>query len=100
MRLTRRKRNLSGSSRYQSVALTALLTPLAASLAHGQAALDETKLDEIIVTAQRREESLDKVAVSVTAFSQKTMDEYHITTFEDLASVDNGHLRIARQHIK
>ena len=69
MRLTRRKRNLSGSSRYQSVALTALLTPLAASLAHGQAALDETKLDEIIVTAQRREESLDKVAVSVTAFT-------------------------------
>jgi iron complex outermembrane recepter protein len=91
MRMTRGKRNLSGGSRkYQSVALTALLTPLGASLAHGQAALDETKLDEIIVTAQRREESLDKVAVSVTAFSQKTMDEYHITTFEDLASVVPG----------
>ena len=38
-------------------------------------------LEEIIVTAQRREESLDKVPISVTAFSQKTMDDLHIENF-------------------
>jgi outer membrane receptor protein involved in Fe transport len=57
---------------------------------HAQVAAEETRLDEIIVTAQRREESLDKVAVSVTAFSQKTMDEFHIQSFDDLASVVPG----------
>ena len=51
---------------------------------------NKSQLDEIIVTAQRRAESLDKVAISVTAFSQKTMDELHITSFEDLASVVPG----------
>ena len=51
---------------------------------------NKSQLDEIIVTAQRREETLDKVAVSVTAFSQKTMDELHIQSFDDLASVVPG----------
>jgi len=61
-----------------------------ASVAHGQEAQDEAKLEEIVVTAQRREESLDKVPISVTAFSQKTMDELHIQSFSDLASVVPG----------
>ena len=47
-------------------------------------------LEEIIVTAQRREESLDKVPISVTAFSQKTMDDLHIENFTDLASIVPG----------
>jgi len=51
---------------------------------------NKLQLDEIIVTAQRRAESLDKVAISVTAFSQKTMDELHIQSFDDLASVVPG----------
>jgi iron complex outermembrane receptor protein len=47
-------------------------------------------LDDIVVTAQRREERLDKVPISVTAFSQKTMDDFHIQTFSDLASIVPG----------
>src|SRR5580658_1474933 len=47
-------------------------------------------LEEIIVTAERREESLDKVPISVTAFSQKTMDDLHIENFLDLASIVPG----------
>ena len=31
-------------------------------------------IDELIVTAQRREEKLDRVPISVTAFLKKTMD--------------------------
>ena len=47
-------------------------------------------LDEIVVTAERREENLNKVPISVTAFSQKTMDELHIQSFSDLASIVPG----------
>jgi iron complex outermembrane recepter protein len=47
-------------------------------------------LEEIIVTAERREENLDRVPISVTAFSQKTMDDLHIENFTDLASIVPG----------
>ena len=47
-------------------------------------------LDEIVVTAQRREEKLDRVPISVTAYSQKTMDELHIVSFTDLAAIVPG----------
>jgi iron complex outermembrane receptor protein len=50
----------------------------------------DTRLDEIIVTSERREESLDKVPISVTAFSQKTMDDLHIENLTDLASIVPG----------
>jgi iron complex outermembrane recepter protein len=80
----------SNCSNYKVVALSALLSPLGISAVHGQDTQDATKLDEIIVTAQRRAESLDKVPVSVTAYSQKTMDELHIQSFGDLASVVPG----------
>jgi iron complex outermembrane recepter protein len=49
-----------------------------------------TALGQIIVTAERREESLDKVPISVTALSQKTMDDLHIENFSDLASIVPG----------
>jgi iron complex outermembrane recepter protein len=89
MRLKRGVRNLSGRRNCKVVALSALL-PFGISAVHGQDTQDATKLDEIIVTAQRRAESLDKVPVSVTAFSQKTMDELHIQSFDDLAAVVPG----------
>ena len=50
----------SNCSNYKVVALSALLSPLGISAVHGQDTQDATKLDEIIVTAQRRAESLDK----------------------------------------
>jgi outer membrane receptor protein involved in Fe transport len=51
---------------------------------------DTAGLEEIVVTASRREEPLDKVPISVTAFSQKTMDDLHIQSFNDLASIVPG----------
>ena len=81
---------LCSRGKCRAAVLSALLAPFGISAVHGQEAQDATKLDEIIVTAQRREESLDKVAVSVTAFSQKTMDELHMQSFDDLGSVVPG----------
>jgi iron complex outermembrane recepter protein len=56
-------------------------------------AVDEShlpELEEITVTAQRREESLNKVPVSITALSQKNMDDLRIRTLSDLARIVPG----------
>lgn len=44
-------------------------------------------LDEIIVTAQRREENLQKVPVAVTAISSKKLEEARITNVTNLSSL-------------
>jgi iron complex outermembrane recepter protein len=54
------------------------------------AAGSDQQLEVIVVSAQRREESIEKVPISITAFSQKTMDDLHIQNFSDLASVVPG----------
>jgi len=52
-------------------------------------------LEEIVVTATRREESLSKVPISITALSQETMDQKGVKDFQDLVrympgvSIDN-----------
>jgi iron complex outermembrane recepter protein len=51
---------------------------------------ESSTLEDIVITAQRREEKLDKVPISVTAFTQRTMDDLHIQTFSDLASIVPG----------
>lgn len=51
---------------------------------------EATKLQEIVVSAERREESIQKVPMSLAAFSQKTMDDLHLQSFADLASVVPG----------
>jgi iron complex outermembrane recepter protein len=65
---------------------------LAADPSAPDSATDRTnpKLEEIIVTAQRREESINKVPVSITALSQKTMDDLHIENLRDLAGIVPG----------
>jgi iron complex outermembrane receptor protein len=47
-------------------------------------------LEEIVVTAQRRAESLDRTPISVSAYSQQTMDAMHIQSIADLATVVPG----------
>ena len=58
--------------------------------AAGAPAEEANTLEEIIVTAERREERLDRVPISATAFSQKAMDDLHIENFSDLASIVPG----------
>src|ERR1700733_8907268 len=47
-------------------------------------------LQEIVVTAERREENLSRVPISITAMSQKTIDDLHLESFSDLESVVPG----------
>jgi len=84
------EQNHNGGWKSLVAALSTFIASLSAPAAHGQEAQEATKLEEITITAQRRQESLDKVPVSVTAFSQKTMDELHVQSLSDLATVVPG----------
>lgn len=61
-----------------------------------EAAADDTTtpapaaLQEVIVTANRREESLSKVPISVSAYSQASMDSLGIKDFTDIARFTPG----------
>ena len=48
------------------------------------------ELQEIIVTATRRQESIDKVPVSLTAMSQESMDQQGVKSIEDVAKFTPG----------
>ena len=47
-------------------------------------------LEEIVVTASRREESEAKVPISITAFTQATMDQNNVRTVDDIAKMTPG----------
>jgi iron complex outermembrane receptor protein len=49
-----------------------------------------TQLQEVIVTAQRREENISRVPISISAFSQSDLDSRDIKTLGDIASVTPG----------
>ena len=54
------------------------------------AAPSTEQLGEIVVTAQRRAQPLQSVPISITAFSQQTMNALNIRNFTDLTSVVPG----------
>ncbi len=54
------------------------------------AAAEALVLQEVTVTAQRREENIDRVPISITAFSQADLDARSIKSIGDIASVTPG----------
>ncbi|HWW26634.1 MAG TPA: TonB-dependent receptor [Caulobacter sp.] len=46
---------------------------------------DGAKVEEVIVTAQKRSETLQKTPVSVTAYAKETIEQQKISTFRDLS---------------
>ena len=48
------------------------------------------QLQEVIVTAQRREENISRVPISISAFNQSDLDSRDIKTLGDIASVTPG----------
>ena len=62
-----------------AAAIAAVLLP------HAQA-MAQTGLEEIVVTAQRREQSLQDVAVSVSAITGEAFQEAGFSNIEDMSS--------------
>jgi iron complex outermembrane recepter protein len=74
--------------RTASVAVLALAAGLAATPALAQQAQPETgatALSDIVVTAQRREQSLQEVPIAITAFSAETLERTNATGIQDIA---------------
>jgi iron complex outermembrane recepter protein len=55
-----------------------------------QGSTDEGKLGEIVVTANRREEQLSKVPISITALTQDNMDNLGIKDIADIVRFTPG----------
>lgn len=68
-------------------ALTTLLTPAAFLSQLSLAQESELALEEVIVSAQRREESLQDVPISVSAFSAETLEKANISEAADYLSM-------------
>jgi iron complex outermembrane receptor protein len=85
-----------GDSRTLAGPLLACLGAFAGSAALAQAppasnaSAAPTGLEEVIVTATRREESLSKIAVSVTALTQEALDDRGVKDIQSLAKFTPG----------
>ncbi len=72
-------------------ALTAALVPGTTLAADAAAAAEEgPQISEVVVTATRREEVLSKVPISVSAYTQESMDALGIRDFTDVARYTPG----------
>lgn len=81
------------SSRTYSVELCLGVSVLAlamSSAAHAQEATSGALLEEIIVTAEKREQDLQKVPVAVTAFTAETRSTLGIVNAQDIANFTPG----------
>src|SRR5690242_16620288 len=73
--------------------LPVALATLGSSLAASNVAAQESgapALDEIVVTAQRREEKLSDVPLSISAFSQENLDARGVRNIDDIARLTPG----------
>lgn len=52
-----------------------------------EVAEDSSEMEEVMVTARRREESAQSVPISITAFGSAALEELHIENVDDLATV-------------
>ncbi len=73
----------------RAVRLMTLAPLLLAGYAPGHAVAQQTggKLDEVIVTAQKRAESLQNVPISVQAFGTEKLDQLKVESFDDYANL-------------
>jgi iron complex outermembrane recepter protein len=82
----------SARSPLSALAMIALVVPpvVFAETASVQPSQEEAKLDEVVVTARRRNESIEKVPIAVTAISAEQLDERQVRTDSDLQTTVPG----------
>lgn len=73
-----------------SVLVAASGLTLANSAMAQDAGADSIRLDEIVVTARKREESLQDIPIAITAFSSKDIERGSIESLEDIAAQTPG----------
>jgi len=73
-----------------ALAATAMLAPAARAQSAAAAGSGSNELEEIVVTATRRSETLSHVPISVTAMNQDSLDERGIKDAQDLVRYTPG----------
>jgi iron complex outermembrane receptor protein len=74
-----------------SVALCAFFTSFDAKSAESSGSKESAQvLEEVVVTAQRREESSNRVPISIAVYSQKDLDTRDIKSVGDVAKISPG----------
>src|SRR4051812_15288305 len=71
-------------------ATSALLAAAIGASAHAQTASSSNTIEELVVTAEKREQSLQDVPVAISAFTSKQRDLVGITTVQDLTNFTPG----------
>ena len=80
---------LRGSASAAAVIMATWAMPVLAQAAPDQAA-DEAGMQEIVVTAQRREEKLSKVPISVVAYNAEALQTRNIASEQDISFLVPG----------
>jgi iron complex outermembrane receptor protein len=74
------------SVQFAATALSVVMIDAAAFAAHARQAAAPDKVEDLIVTAQRREQNLQETPVAVSAFSAKALDQLQIAKVQNLAA--------------
>lgn len=73
------------------IALCALITNVGVKAAESGGSKEAMQgLEEVIVTAQRREENIQRVPISIAAYGQADLDNRNLKTLGDIAAVTPG----------
>ena len=75
------------------------LSALAGGVSPALLAQSSSELEEIVVTARKRAESLETAPVAITALSGRQLEQYNITRMEDMASLAGGGVLISKNGV-
>jgi len=78
------------STRPQKRQLVKAIATIVAATACASAAYAERALEEVIVTAQKKDDTLQTVPMSVNAVTSETITKYNLLDFKDIQSVNPG----------
>ena len=70
--------------------ISTLSAAVASALASGPVSAQEARLEEVIVTATRRAESIQDIPINITALSSDLIERQRLTNLSDIARVVPG----------
>ena len=92
-----KKHGYLSAASFMALALAAPATFAQGAAQQGQPQAREGGLEEIVVTAQRREERMQDVPLAVTAFSQMELEAAQIKDTKDLVRFTPSLYRVVRE---
>ena len=76
--------------RIRLLATSALVAAISAGTAHAQGSQGATTIEELVVTAEKREQSLQDVPVAISAFTSEKRDLVGINSVQDMTNFTPG----------